>query len=225
MQFLLESGELFEQTPIQVVYYGISQSRIDSFNKVQTDREDDSSTSFIVLCVARLVPQKNITILLEAFCKLVECSTQTELRIVGRGYLEPSLKMLSQRLGIESRVKWIQESRDIDILMKECDCLVLPSIYEGFGLVLLEAMNCELPIIASSIPTSREVLGEGYFGLFESNSSTSLFLKLKEFMDIGVRRNSLDWQKNRLRLFDIFVTTQEIRELYLKGLNSRGAVK
>lgn len=217
--FLYQFHEISNRTQVKVVHYGIQLLNNRESSRSQSDVKVNHKSSFDILCVARLVPQKNLDILLEAFSKLVDLDSRTNLTIVGRGYLGQTLKDLSASLGVASRIEWIEECEEIDELMTKFDCLVLPSKYEGFGLVLLEAMRSNLPVIASNIPTSIEILGSEYFGLFESNSSLSLCLKLQEFMKSEIQIASTNWQNFRLRKFDITKTSREIRDIYVRAIN------
>jgi len=223
--YLQTNNEVPKQTPLKVVRYGISLSLTTPNFRTIAVKKNEETSLFRILCVARLVPQKNIEILLEAFKELILLNKHCELRIIGKGYLAQTLREYSIHLGIENGITWVQECSEISEVMKEFDCFVLPSKYEGFGLVLLEAMKSKLPIIASNIPTSIEVLGPDYFGLFENNSSISLFLKIKQFMNPEIRQRSVSWQNQRLDRFDIVQTSKEIQSLYLRRLSGKSPTK
>lgn len=114
---------------------------------------------------ARLVPQKSIDTLLRGFAELRRGHTGVKLALVGQGPLEGELRALSDRLGIANDVIWAGFRTDIPAVMRAFDVFTLTSIYEGFGLVLLEAMEASRPVVASKISAIPEIVIEGQTGL------------------------------------------------------------
>jgi glycosyltransferase involved in cell wall biosynthesis len=99
--------------------------------------------------------------LLEAFSLFLKAVPGAELVIVGVGPLEAELKKMTLGLGIENRVRWLGKRSDVPAVMKSFDVFALTSIYEGFGLVLLEAMAAGIPVVASRVSAIPEVLDNG----------------------------------------------------------------
>ncbi len=115
---------------------------------------------------ARLVEQKSIDTLLRAFARLrAKSEVPIKLAIVGLGPLEAGLRSLAVELGIADRVIWAGFRTDIPVVMRAFDVFTLSSIYEGFGLVLLEAMEASTPIVASGISAIPEIVIDGHTGL------------------------------------------------------------
>ena len=88
-----------------------------------------------------------------------------KLVIVGSGPLSENLKLMAHRLGIKDRVVFCGYRNDIPEIMTEIDVLVLGSDYEGFGLVLLEAMSAGTPILATRVSAIPEIVVDGETGL------------------------------------------------------------
>ena len=84
---------------------------------------------------------------------------KTVLVIAGEGNLENSLKTLSITLGIGDKTFFLGRRDDIPELLNRCDCFVLSSAYEGFGLVVGEAMTMMKPVIATNCGGVKEVMG------------------------------------------------------------------
>ena len=120
--------------------------------------EDD-----FLLFVGTIEPRKNLIVLLRAYRDLLSATElRPQLVIAGKkGWLTDRLFGLVQELGIEERVNFTGYLSDDELsaLYSSCRIFIYPSIYEGFGLPPLEAMACGAPVIASSIPSFREVLG------------------------------------------------------------------
>ncbi len=117
-----------------------------------------------LLFVGTIEPRKNLIVLLNAYRELLRATElHPQLVIAGKkGWLTDSLFSSLRELGIEERVLFTGYLSDNDLcaLYSSCRVFIYPSKYEGFGLPPLEAMACGAPVIASSIPSIREVTGE-----------------------------------------------------------------
>jgi len=119
-----------------------------------------------ILFVGRLVPQKGIRFLLEAINILQnKYKKNIKVAIVGEGPLEKKLKTICEKLKITHSVKFLGFRRDIDQLMKSSKVFVLPSCWEGFGIVIIEAMKNRLPIVATNIGGIPEIITNGNEGV------------------------------------------------------------
>lgn len=122
--------------------------------------------AWVIGTVARLVPQKALPVMLEGYAAYRATATRpSRLVLVGRGLLEAELKSLAARLGIGEEVVWAGFREDIPTVMRAFDCFALTSSYEGFGLVLLEAMAAARPVVATAVSAIPEVVADGETGL------------------------------------------------------------
>jgi CDP-glycerol glycerophosphotransferase len=101
--------------------------------------------------------------------------------------------------------------------MKISDVMVLSSNYEGFGLVLLEAMIVSCPIIAANNSAIPEVLGSGYSGLFETGNVLALTNKLIEFQHLEKRELALKELSLRINHFRSDVMEMKTSNCYPNG--------
>ncbi len=85
---------------------------------------------------------------------------------VQRGKYETSLKRRAMELGVENKIKFLGYRKDIPEIMSLCDLLVVPSLHEPFGRVVIEAMACGTPVVASAVGGIVEIFEDGYGGLF-----------------------------------------------------------
>ncbi|MCS7285612.1 MAG: glycosyltransferase family 1 protein [Anaerolineae bacterium] len=118
-----------------------------------------------ILFVGSHKPHKNLENLLKAFAR-TRARTNAILAIAGPGSRNSwRLRALAQKLGLENSVRWLGRVPDDDLpaLYSASAAFVFPSLYEGFGLPVLEAMSCSAPVICSDIPALREVAGEAAF--------------------------------------------------------------
>lgn len=113
-----------------------------------------------ILFVGTLQPRKNIVRLIEAFSRVKK---EISLVIVGKkGWLYDEILQAPKKFGVEKRVKLLDfiEDEDLPELYKKALCFVLPSLYEGFGLPVLEAMKYGCPVVISNTSSLPEVGGD-----------------------------------------------------------------
>lgn len=117
-----------------------------------------------ILFVGSLEPRKNVKTLFKAYSQMKE-SYKKEFPLViagGRGWLNSDVPEMVKALGIEERVKFAGyiENADIAAVYSQAAAFAYPSLYEGFGLPILEAMQCGAPVITSNTSSMPEVAGD-----------------------------------------------------------------
>lgn len=117
------------------------------------------------LFVGTVQPRKNLERVIKAFSQNTKYQIQnTNLVIVGeKGWMSEEIYKLPKKLGIESRVKFLGYVPDekLPAFYSNAEALVFPSLFEGFGLPILEAQACGCPVITSNISSMPEVAGKG----------------------------------------------------------------
>lgn len=118
-----------------------------------------------IVSVGTLQPRKNIPFLIEAFALLKKRLPQMKLVLVGNKtayHTDPHIEKSIESHHFEREVLFpgFVEQKDLPTVIRHADAFVFPSLYEGFGIPLLEAMSQEVPIAASSLPSLKEVAGE-----------------------------------------------------------------
>ena len=133
------------------------------------------------LAIGRMSPRhKGFDILIEGFAIFAQRNEDWTLDIVGEGPEEAMLRKLIARHNLEERIKLHPFTKYVQAYYAAASVYVLSSRWEGFGLVLTEAMAHGLPIISSDIPTSRELLANApYAVLFKSEDAKDLASKLQ----------------------------------------------
>jgi len=172
----------------------------------------------IVGTVSRLYePTKGIKILLEA-SKIVQSKMDSELLIVGSGKDEKPLKKIAEDLGIKAL--FLGERDDVAEILRVMDVFVLPSLSEGFPVVILEAMAAGLPVVATDVGGSREVVLDGKTGfLVEPGNPDKLAEKIKELLENDEMRKKFGEAgfKRVKEKFSIDRTVDGIESLWTKS--------
>lgn len=153
---------------VRRVYHGMEPLHTADLQRQAVDIRRElgiAADDFLIGNVGRLAPQKGQRHLIGAMPLLLERVPNAHLVIVGGGDLEEFFRELADELGIAERVHVVGPRTDVPALMHALDVFVMPSIWEGFGLVLLEAMAAARPIVASAVATIPEVVLDEQTGL------------------------------------------------------------
>jgi glycosyltransferase involved in cell wall biosynthesis len=116
-----------------------------------------------LVAIARLVPQKGLDVAVEALARLQ--NERTVLVVVGEGPERGKLAELALRLGVGDRVALPGRAGDVATLLERAAVFVHPARWEGFGLVLLEAMLAGRAVVATSVSAIPEIVVDGETGL------------------------------------------------------------
>ena len=119
----------------------------------------------IVGTVARLVPVKGHSFLLDAIPTVLQRCPEAQFLLVGEGEMRPALEEQARRLGLGGRVTFVGFREDVPAVLAGMDAVVLPSLNEGMGRVLVMAMALGKPIVATSVGGVPELLGNGEAGV------------------------------------------------------------
>ena len=170
------------------------------------------------LFVGTLEPRKNIDNLIKAYAALAsDVRDNLSLVIVGRkGWGDIMAHKLVERFGITAQVSFVQDANDDDIhkLYAACSFLVMPSVYEGFGLPIIEVMKYGKPAIVSNISSMPEVAGDAGL-LIDPLNITSLTSAMAQLYNdkrlyaslaqkAAIRAQNFSWHKTALEMREVF---------------------
>jgi glycosyltransferase involved in cell wall biosynthesis len=181
-----------------------------------------SPSAVLIGSVGRLDPVKGHTYLLDAFAVLAPRFPDLHLALVGDGELLSDLRARTQHSGLTDRVLFLGWREDIHDLLHAFDLFVFPSLSEGMGRALVEAMAAGLPIVASRVCSIPEVLAEGEAGyLVEPASALSLAHGIETLLrDPELRNRLTKAARERAQRYSVEVMLQKIQILYQDLLES-----
>ena len=150
-----------------VVNNGIDQRRFDPTRSFSNIRQElgIADNAVLVLFVARFIHQKQPLKLIEAFAKALPHHPQLQLLMVGDGDQKPAALQLVQELGIADKVIFQPFRQDVPDVLAAADIFVLPSLWEGLPIGLLEAMAMGKAIIGTQVDGTSEVIRHQHNGL------------------------------------------------------------
>jgi len=185
-------------------------------------------TAIVGLFVGRIDPdQKGLDTLVRAVA-LLPASPRLQIRLVGEDWGGTDrLRFLAQRLGVADRLTFVGKLSRPDLLREyaRAQFFVLPSIFEPFGIVLLEAMAAGLPVVASRVGGIPEIVQEGRTGLLvDPGNPGALAEALRLLLRDEVRRKSMGRDaRERVTRYDWDLIVPRILSVYTEALEGRGA--
>ncbi|MGB9866342.1 MAG: glycosyltransferase [Bacillota bacterium] len=202
---------------IQVIYNGVDP------NQFSQDKGCNGMAAgapgAVIGTVGRLVPQKGHSVLVRAAKTVVERFPDCRFLIAGEGPERQNLMALVRQLGLEGWVSFRGYVEDVPSFLRKLDLFVLPSLEEGLGIALVEAMMCGLPVVASRGGGIPEVIRDPSIGiLVEPNDPDGLAQAMvkvlehrQESLEMGARARQF-----ALEHFNAAHMAQRTVEFYLK---------
>ena len=206
-------NELNSKKLIYTVPNGIE---FDLITKIKPAKEKSD-----VIFVGRLISYKNIDILIKSIKLIKEKNPEIKSLIIGDGPEKKNLEALTQKLNLEKNIKFLgflENDDDVYALMKSSKVFVLPSTREGFGIVVIEANACGIPVITVNHKdnAARDLIEEGKNGFVCQLDENEI---AKKIIRILKNNSSLEMQKVCIDLaekYDWDKIVDEIERVYSK---------
>lgn len=208
----------FDEDSVHMIPHGVDTDRFYPRERQHPDVNPERTT---LLYVGRLGARKGLDLAIKALAN-IENST-IELLIAGTGRHEDHLRDLAQELEIVGQVHFLGYVPDDDLpqLYSSSDIFVLPSRYEGFGLVLLEAMACETPVIGTNAGGIPTVIDHNQTGFKVRRDVTMLSNAIRSLVSDDTQRNTMaknahtkatemSWQSVAMKVEELYCTKTRI---------------
>ncbi len=145
-----------------------------------------------VVFVGRMVKEKDPFTLIEAFSLLRKLVPHARLILIGQGYLNTKLRQKVAASGLSKHIEFISGANDVRPFLRRAWLFTLSSVSEGFPQVIIEAMSCGLPVVATSVGGIPEIIEHGVSGLLvEPRSPESLAQSMAKLLLADDTRNSM----------------------------------
>lgn len=169
----------------------------------------------------RLSEQKGLTYLLQAMPKIIKKLPNTNLIIAGEGPDENELKEEAKKLNIDKNVFFIGPRMDMNKILKFIDIFILPSIWEGLPMIILEAMAAGCPIIATAVGGNATAIHNGVNGrLIPAKDPGTLSTEIIKLLSDSKLRKK--YSENSLKIFEkkfsAKIMTRKYERIYLRQI-------
>ena len=162
-QHLIAHG--FQAEKVVTIPNGVEVGPIEAATAIPRRELGLPDDARVAIFVGRLARQKGLDVLLRAMAEIACDPPALHLLAVGEGPDRAKLERLARRLGLAERVHFLGRRGDVPRLLKSADLCVIPSRWEGLSLVLLEAMAAGVPMVATRVAGSEEVIEHEKNGL------------------------------------------------------------
>ncbi len=210
---LANNPELFDKNKIKVIYNGI-ETGLKTENLSNTFNHQNAN-ELVIGSAGRFVKQKNHKFLIELAKRLKELNLNFQLILAGEGKLKPEIIDYAKQLNVEDKVTFTGFIKNITSFMNGIDIYILPSLWEGFGYVIVEAMYCKKPVIAFNLSSNPEIIEDKKTGfLIAENNLEETIDKIKLLFDNKKLREELggNGEKRVLEYFTIEKTLENIEK-------------
>jgi len=187
---------------------------IEKFDQVKVNK----SKIFKIIFVGRIHPQKGLTYLLDALSLIKKEMVDVEFHLIGSGELEAELQNKSRRLGLDKIVKFRGKIYGEEVIkeFKSSHLFILPSLYEGQPLTMLEAWAAKLPVLVTDVGGNKDFVVEGENGYLvpakDKKAIAQALLKAVNFSELEVMgrkgyelvKNNYTWDKMVEKTFEVY---------------------
>ena len=207
------SNKVINTGKTRVIYNGINTNnyRFDKQFRDQKRLELGLDDSFVLGSVGRLSMQKNPLFIINVFNELIKIKANAKLMMIGDGELEDEVQTEISKYHLEDKVIRFKRRNDVNKLLSIMDAFVLPSLYEGFPMVLIEAQTAGLKCVCSDSITKESKASDNLVFISLEDSPKKWATEL-----LNVKENNREKAPEIVKEygFDIVTCSRELEDLY-----------
>jgi glycosyltransferase involved in cell wall biosynthesis len=186
-------------------------------------RETKSGKPWNVTAIGILVSRKNIDLLIRSMVKVIDQIPNARLVIAGDGPEFTFLVRLSRELNIYDSCSFLGQQQNIQPILEESNILILPSSSEGISTVILEAMQNNVPVIASDIAGNRELIQDGINGwlvpLGDGDELTNAIIRAYHYP--GEIQQLAEEAHKRIDIYSMATVGNKYMQLYMSLMQTK----
>lgn len=205
-----ETNEFFNIDSTKVLYNGVYLNKFRYSTKWRKSKREElhiPKNAFVIGHIGRFADQKNQMFLLDVFQKITKKKKDAVLLCVGAGKTLPKFQYRVEQYGLEDRVVIVSKRTDIPELISTMDRFVFPSIFEGFGIVLIEVQSEGIPCIVSDRVSNRVCVSDHFYKL-------SLEKSVEEWADATLKAPLSNVPISDIKNFDMNIITNHLIDYY-----------
>lgn len=197
---------MFDNAEFTVVKNGIDLSKFDC-------KDTRNKEKFVITAVGRFTQQKNHEFLIDIFNCICKKRDNAVLYLAGSGTLQNHIKEKVEKLGLSQKVVFMGDCSDVPSLMHKTDVMCLPSLFEGLGIVFIEAQSCGVKCVTSTnVPQEAKVSEDlSYLSLDKSAEYWADFI-----LSINVDKKNDNHKSVREHGYDIVDTAEKLQKFYIE---------
>lgn len=167
----LAGDYMYAKRNYMVINNGIDTNRFrfNNSDREKVRKQYGFDDSFVVCHVGRFFDQKNHSFLIDVFQEFQKRQSNSYLLLIGVGPLQEFIRNKVKKLGLDGRVLFLNEQRDVPSFLSASDMFLFPSLYEGLPLTLVEAQTSGLPILCSDTISTEARINKNYYILSLKN--------------------------------------------------------
>ncbi len=182
-------------------------------------KESWDEKTIVIGHIGNFLAVKNHSFLLELFSKLTKIDERYRLALIGSGPLLYQTQQLAQNLGITDKVSFLGSISNVNEYLNAIDIVIMPSLYEGFPLTLIEEQACGLRCIVSDVISEETNITGNVFYLSLSNNNQDNWINLLQQI-IDTQQNRTDLSKRAVQQirdsgYDMTELSNDLKTLYL----------
>ncbi len=212
-EFLVQNKEVSNRGKYSVIYYGRAKKRDD--RSAGVEERGPRKSLHRIISISRLEEQKDLSTQFRAIKTLTVKIPDISLVIIGEGSKRKDLESEIAEMELVNKVRLVGKVENVDLELRKSSIFVLSSLYEGFGLAILEAIDAEIPILVSDSTAALEILDNQYDLLFPLGDSAKLATKIVAlFENSEARYQNINLSKKVTAKFSISETAENHLRLY-----------
>lgn len=211
----LFGNKTFDAGKVLVINNGIDVEAYTFNEKIRKEKRDElrlKDSDIVVGHIGRFMKQKNHEFLIYIFNKLHEENKNYKLVLIGQGPLQDEIEQKVKALGIEDSVMFLGQKKDANNYYQAFDIFLFPSLYEGLGMVFVEAQASALPSFASTeVPEIARVSNKAKF----ISLSEPLEIWTRSIKEADIKERIVDTKRIKEAGFDIVTEAKKLESIYL----------
>lgn len=203
---MLVKREKIPISKVKVIYNGLDITKIAQTAVIEEHKKID------IVCVANLRKVKGHIYILRALSTLKELGYQFHVNFIGGGPLLEELKGQAEMNGVGDNVTFLGVRRDVYEILLKSDIFVLGSLWEGFPVSIMEAMACNLPVIASNVGGVPELVIDGHTGFLVPSAEPMVIAQKMKFLIEQPEIRKQMGSRGRERIISYFSVNEMVRK-------------